>query len=141
MNDRTVLFVDDDQRLLMSLRRSFVDEPYNALFAGSGKEVLDILQQHEVHVIVTDLRMPEMSGLELLEIVKREYPNIVTIILSGQPHIPQAEISAMLKGLNQKDIFKITDKPFDMEHKLKSVVRQAMDSYEPHAECDVARKE
>ncbi len=53
---RTVLFVDDDEAILHSLERGLLDEPYNKLFAKSCKEALEILQQEEVHVIVTDNR-------------------------------------------------------------------------------------
>jgi YesN/AraC family two-component response regulator len=69
--------VDDEEKILRSLKRGLLDEPYNSLFAESGKEALEILEQNEVHVLVTDMRMPEMSGLGLLRIVKKEYPHIV----------------------------------------------------------------
>ncbi|MFX0201965.1 MAG: response regulator, partial [Candidatus Hodarchaeota archaeon] len=59
---RTVLFVDDDEVILRSLERGFWEEPYNKLFANSGKEALETLQREEVHVIVADRRMPEMDG-------------------------------------------------------------------------------
>ena len=83
METRTVLFVDDEEKVLASLKRGLLDEPYEKLFATSGKEAIELLKQNEVHVIVTDMKMPEMTGLELLRIVKREYPHIVRVVLSG----------------------------------------------------------
>jgi len=80
---RTVLFVDDDGVILQSLERVLEDVPYNTLFAKSGQEALEILQREEVHVIVTDIRMSEMSGPEFIEIVKKEYPHIIIMVLSG----------------------------------------------------------
>ena len=68
---RTVLFVDDDEIVLQSLERGFVDEPYNTLFVKSCTEALEILQREEVHVIVVDMRMSEMTGIELLESSKK----------------------------------------------------------------------
>ncbi|HUU16132.1 MAG TPA: response regulator [Sedimentisphaerales bacterium] len=68
MEKRTVLFVDDEKKVLSCLKGGLLDEPYETLFAGSGKEALEILEQNEVQVIVTDMRMPEMGGLELLKI-------------------------------------------------------------------------
>ena len=76
MEKRTVLFVDDEERVLSCLKGGLLGEPYKTLFAKSGKEALEILEKNEVHVIVTDMRMPEMSGLELLRAVKEKYPHI-----------------------------------------------------------------
>ncbi|GAI33993.1 unnamed protein product, partial [marine sediment metagenome] len=50
--------MDDEEKILKSLKRSFVDEPYNTIFANSGKEALEILQRETVHVIVADVHMP-----------------------------------------------------------------------------------
>ena len=54
MDKRTVLFIDDEEKVLTSIQRGLRDEPYNVLFARSGKETLEILQQQEEHVVVTD---------------------------------------------------------------------------------------
>ncbi|MHC4583365.1 MAG: response regulator, partial [Planctomycetota bacterium] len=80
---RSVLFVDDEEAILRSLKMGLLDAPYNQLFAKSGQEALEILKKEEVHVIVTDMRMPEMTGLELLRIAKKEYPHIIGVVLSG----------------------------------------------------------
>ena len=58
MEKRTVLFVDDEEKILKSLKRSFMDEPYETIFANSGKEAIEVLKQKEAHVLVTDMRMP-----------------------------------------------------------------------------------
>ena len=73
---KTVLFVDDDEWILRSLKRGLLDESYDKLYAKNGKEALEILKRNKVHVIVTDMCMPEMTGLELLRIARKEYPNI-----------------------------------------------------------------
>ncbi len=134
MEKRTVLLVDDEEKVLSSLKRDLMDEPYETLFANSGKEALEILKQNEVHVLVADMRMPEMSGLELLEIARKEYPKIVTMVISGQPQVPQAEISTLLKGFNQGEIFKIIPKPWNLGEELKMAVRQAVELYNLHSE-------
>ena len=96
MEKRTVLFVDDEEKILVSLKRCLMGEPYETLFAGSGKEALEILQQNYVKVIVTDMCMPEMGGLKILRAVKEEYPHIVRIVLSGYTEtlISGGEVSA-----------------------------------------------
>ncbi len=121
---RTVLFVDDDEIILRSIKRGFLDEPYNQLLAKSGEEALDILQKEEVHVIVTDMRMPGMDGVELLKIVREKYPHIVRIILSGY-----ADLSDLQAEFSEQEIFKFITKPWKLEEDFKKVIWQALDHY------------
>ncbi len=125
MEKRTVLFVDDEEKLLNSLKRGFLDEPYNTLFATSGKETLEILEHNEVHVLVTDMRMPEMGGLELLKIVKEQYPHIVRMVLSGY-----TQVTTLLTAINQGEIFKYITKPWNLEEEFKPSIREAIEFYE-----------
>ena len=134
MEKRAVLFVDDDEIVLRSLERGFLDEPYNTLFAKSGKEALEILQREEVHVIVTDMRMPEMDGLELLEIIRKMYPHIVGIVFSGY-----TEMAALQKAVNQGEIFRFIPKPWKLEGDFKKVVREAIEHYKLKSERDTVR--
>jgi two-component system response regulator HupR/HoxA len=126
---RTILFVDDEVRILQSLKWGMLDEPYNLLFAESGKKALELLEENEVHVIVTDMRMPEMSGLELLRIVKVKYPHIVRLVLSGY-----TQATTLLTAINQGEIFKFITKPWKMEKEFKSIIRQAVDYYNSQTE-------
>ena len=132
MENRTILFVDDEEKLLSSLKRVLADEPYNSLFAKSGKEALEILEREEVHIIVTDMRMPEMSGLELLRIVKKEYPHIIRLILSGY-----ADIDTLLGAINQGEIFRFITKPWKINEELKTTIRQAIEFYYLHSEREM----
>jgi two-component system response regulator HupR/HoxA len=129
MEKRTVLFVDDEEKVLTSLKCGLLDEPYETLFAKSGNEALEIIRQHEVHVIVTDIRMPEMSGLELLKIVRKEFPHIIRIALSGY-----AQIDTLLTAINEGEIFRFITKPWKLNEELKTVIRQAIDFYDLHNE-------
>ena len=78
-----ILFVDDESQILRSITRLFMDTEYEVLTAGSGAEALDLLEVEQVDVIVSDMKMPKMTGYELLNEVKKRFPNIVRIILSG----------------------------------------------------------
>lgn len=131
MEERTVLFVDDEERVLRSLKRGLMDEPYNTLFANSGKEALEMLSTTDVHVLVTDMRMPEMGGLELLRIVKREYPRIVRMILSGY-----TQITTLLMAINDGEVYRFITKPWKLEEDFKPAIRQAIEHYDLHAERD-----
>ena len=118
----TVLFVDDEEQILKSLKRGLLDEPYKKLFANSGKEAIEILDKEEVDVIVTDMRMPEMNGLELLKIVKVKYPDIIRMVLSGY-----TQVTTLLTAINQGEIFKYITKPWKLEEEFKPAVREAVD--------------
>ena len=124
MEKRTVLFVDDEQKILRSLKRGLMDESYKSLFANSGQEALESLKKNEVHVLVTDMRMPEMSGLELLRIVKKEYPHIVRMVLSGY-----TQVNTLLTAINQGEIFKFITKPWQLEEEFKPAIREAVEYY------------
>ena len=128
---RTILFVDDEEKVLKSLQRGLLDDPYHCLFATSGKEALTLLEQNEVHVICTDMRMPEMNGLELLKIVKEKYPHIVRLVLSGY-----TQVGMLLTAINQGEIFKFITKPWRLEDEFKSVLQQAVEYYNLRAERD-----
>ena len=74
MDDKAnILFVDDEKQILIALRALFRFE-YNVFIANSGKEALQIMQQEQIHVIVSDQRMPNMLGHELLQQVKNYTP-------------------------------------------------------------------
>jgi YesN/AraC family two-component response regulator len=108
-----------------------LDEPYHLLFAESGKDALKILAENEVHVLVTDMRMPEMTGLELLKLVKEQYPRMVRIVLSGY-----TQVTTLLTAINQGEIFRFITKPWKMEEDFKPAIRQAVEQYNREAERD-----
>lgn len=125
MEQGHILFVDDDEKILKSLQRGFLDEPYQTFYATSGKEALEILEQEEVHVLVTDMRMPEMPGLDLLRIVKEKYPDVVRIVLSGY-----TQVGTLLTAINQGEIYRYITKPWKLEEEFKAIIKQALDYYE-----------
>jgi len=124
MENRTVLFVDDDQAILRSLERGLLDEPYNKLFTTSCKEALEILKRQDVHVIITDLRMPEMSGLEFINIIKIEYPHIVRMVLSGYNQDP-----ALQNAIDQGEIYILIPKPWKSGGNFQMLIRRAIEHY------------
>jgi YesN/AraC family two-component response regulator len=124
VENRTVLFVDDDEIVLRSIKRGFLDEPYNQLFANSGQEALEILQKEDVHVIVTDMIMPGMDGIELLKIIKEKFPQIIKIVLSGF-----TDMTAYQNEFSQGEIFRFVCKPWKLEADFKKVVSQAIEQF------------
>lgn len=138
MEERTVLFVDDDPIVLRSIARGLLDEPWNKCFARSGEEALEILLQQEVHVLVTDMCMPEMDGTELLKIVTKKYPHIVKMILSGYTNT-----TALTMAIHQEGVFKIIPKPWNLQEgeEFKAIVRLAIDQYNLKSEQVAAASE
>lgn len=132
VDGKTVLFVDDEEKVLIAIERAFHEEPFNTLFAQSAKEALEILQQHEVHVIVTDMRMPEMDGLQFLKVIKDDYPHVIRMVLSGY-----TEVNMLLEAINQGEIFRFIPKPWKSNEELKTIVLQAIEFYELHGEREM----
>ena len=125
MEKRTVLFVDDDVIVLQSLERGLMDETYNKLFVKTCKEALETLHREEVHVIVTDMCMPEMTGLELLRNVRKEHPDIIGIVLSGYDQ--DTELQA---AVDQREIFRLINKPWKLGGiNFEKIIMQAIDQY------------
>ncbi len=120
--DDKVLFVDDEKMMLQTIRRGLIDEPYVKLFANSGEEALTILEKERVSVLVTDLKMPGMNGLELLNIVKDKYPDMTRIVLTGY-----YQVSTILAAINKGHIHRYLTKPWKMEEEFIPTIRQAIE--------------
>lgn len=117
-----VLFVDDEPMILKSIERSLRAEPYQKFYAHSGEEALEVLEANVIDVLVTDMRMPGMKGLDLLKTAKEYYPNMVRIVLSGYTQVNQ-----MIVTINQGDIFRFVPKPWDADTELKPAIQDALD--------------
>lgn len=125
----SVLFVDDEILITNSLRRGLIDEKYSMFFANSGEDALRIMDNEAIDVLVTDMKMPEMNGLQLLKIVKDKFPDTIRIVLSGYTQLPQVLIT-----VNQASIFKFITKPWNLEQEFKYVIREAIEFYNFKAE-------
>ncbi len=116
----TLLFVDDEKSILNSLRRTFRNENYKILLASSGAEALEILKTNEVSIIISDQRMPGMTGAQFLAQSKFEAPHAIRILLTGYSDIDDA-----VQSINEGQIFRYLNKPWD-EMDLKHTVLQAL---------------
>ncbi len=100
-----ILFVDDDINLLHAIKRQY-RKKFNIVTASSGREGLELLAKEKFAVVVSDLQMPEMNGIEFLSTVKDQYPDIVRIMLTGN-----ADLSAAIDAVNDGNIFRFCTKP------------------------------
>ncbi len=119
-----VLFVDDEENVLRSMRRLFMDvDGISILTAMSGKEGLGMLKNSEVAVIVSDQKMPEMSGSEFLEKARKMQPESVRIVLTGY-----ADINAAMDAVNKGGASKYITKPWD-DNDLMLTVLNSVEIY------------
>ena len=125
----SVLFVDDDELTLRSIERCLLDKPYHKIFAKSGQEVFEILEREEVHVIVADMLMPEMNGLELLRAVRKDYPDIVGMVLTE--YMKDAELKAAEEN---GEIFKLIPKSWNHKENFEEIIIEAIDRYNLQSE-------
>lgn len=116
---RTLLLVDDEAGIRSALTRMLRKDGYRILTASSGAEALDVLAVNPVQVIISDQRMPGMSGTEFLAIVKQLYPDTVRIILSGY-----TDLQVVTESVNQGAVFKFLTKPWS-DDLLREQVRDA----------------
>lgn len=106
--NKKILFVDDEKSILKALSRSFIETDYEIFIANSGAEALEILASEGIGLIVSDMRMPHMDGFELLSEIKKRYPSIIRIILSG--HSDESIIfNAIKKSVARLYVFKPWD--------------------------------
>ena len=121
---RTLLIVDDENLVLSSLIRVFRREDYHVLTAGHGDEALALLARNDIGVIISDQRMPGMTGAELLSRVREMYPPVIRIILSAF-----SELEEVVDSINRGAIFKFLTKPWD-DDLLRENIRHAFTYYE-----------
>ena len=124
MHNHTVLFVDDEVNILRALQRLLRSEPMNLLTASTPEQALSLIDQEDINVIVTDQRMPEMSGVDLLSTVRDRQPEIVRMMMTGY-----TEMRIAVEAINRGEIFRLITKPWNDED-LKTTLRQAFDQYD-----------
>jgi len=120
----SILIVDDERSILNSLHRLFRKEGYNILTAESGEQGLKVLSNNRIDLIISDQRMPGMSGVEFLRRAKERYPDIIRIILSGY-----VDIETITSGVNEGNIYKFILKPWNDEE-LKIAVARALEQHD-----------
>jgi DNA-binding NtrC family response regulator len=118
-----ILLVDDEPEILYSLQ-GLLRREFELYTANSGAQALEILQQHPVHVIMSDQRMPEMTGVQLMHRVKEAHPEAIRIVFTGY-----ADIRAVIDAINNVGLYRYITKPWDPDE-LIQVLHQAAERYE-----------
>lgn len=124
----TVLFVDDEPNILRAIKRALFTLDINLLLAESGAKALELLSSQDVHVVISDMKMPQMSGAELLEQVALRYPDTFRVVLTGY-----ADIESTIKAVNQGKIHRYLQKPWDNQELIR-VIEEGLERVKLKAE-------
>ncbi len=130
----SLLYVDDEATNLRVFKANF-RKFFNVHTSTNPIEAIDILNQEDIQVIVTDQRMPEMTGTQFLEKILPDHPDVIKIILTGF-----TDIEAIKDGINRCGIFKYITKPWNFDE-MKGVLERAIDTYQQAAESEEHIKE
>lgn len=123
MND-TILLIDDDVNVLHGLSRVLRNQPYRIYTARSGDEAMKILKAWNIDVVVSDEKMPGISGTDLLKWVSENYPEVMRIVLTRN-----ATAETAIRAINEADVFHFFTKPCN-EVELALTIRKALEEKE-----------
>ena len=116
----TVLIVDDEPEILNTLRRQLRGEGYRLLMTTSPIEALNLVAKGDVDVVLADIDMPEMNGLELVASLRRDYPATVRLLLTGDSSVESA-----LDAINRGEVFRYLTKPWHRDA-LRLTLRESI---------------
>nr|WP_319393587.1 response regulator [uncultured Desulfobacter sp.] len=120
----TILCVDDERQILSALKRLLRKENFNLLTATSGDEGLNIMASRDIHLVISDHRMPQMSGISFLAKVRETYPDTIRILLTGY-----TEVDSIKASINEGHVYKFLLKPWN-DDDLKQEIKKALERYD-----------
>jgi len=119
----SLLYVDDEQHNLVSFAATFRKE-YDVFTAINARDGIDIMRNNEIKLVITDQRMPEMTGIQFLEKINPEFPDVIRIILTGF-----SDIGVIIEAINSGRVFRYITKPWD-ENELRMTIENARQLFE-----------
>jgi two-component system, probable response regulator PhcQ len=112
----TVLFVDDEPSVLAALRRTLRGVGHRVLTAETPQEALELLGRERVDLLVSDIDMPVMNGIDLIAQVRRQHPSVVRVLLTGRGSMETA-----LRAINDGEVFRYLTKPWSSDE-LRTII-------------------
>ena len=119
MEKMRMMLVDDEERFLSTTKKLLAKKGYDVLTAASGSEAIEKIRGHNIHVVILDVKMPGMDGITTLKEIKRQFPMIEVIMLTGH-----ATVESAIEGL-QAGATDYLMKPSDIE----DIIRKAEDAF------------
>lgn len=117
-----LLYVDDEENNLVSFKAAFRRD-FNVITAESGAEGRKILDSQDIAIVITDQRMPFMTGVEFLESIVDEFPDTIRLLITGF-----SDIQAVIDAINKGRIYHYVQKPWD-ETYLKNIINNAFETF------------
>jgi len=117
-----ILYIDDEKDNLTVFQSAFRRD-YKVHLAASGKEGLQIMKKEDIHLVITDQRMPEMTGIEFLEKIMPDYPDCIRMILTGF-----SDVEAIIQAINKGRVYRYITKPWNRDE-LKVTMDRALEAY------------
>lgn len=124
MEKSNIIIVDDAKGILSSFQRDLRKEPYNVFFANSGDAALEILLENPCKLIISDVKMPRMTGFELLAKVQELYPDVIRVVLSGH-----SDVKLILDLVNRGGIYRYLMKPCAIDD-VKATIIQCIELFD-----------
>lgn len=122
--NNNLLFVDDEINMLSMIKRNFINSNYKIFLASNAKDAIDIIKNNEIKVLITDLQMPEINGIKLIEIIEKNHSSMIKIVLTGNNQVPN-----ILATINNGNIFRYIVKPINFKEDLIPVLEEACKLY------------
>jgi len=119
----TLLVLDDEPDVVKSVQ-DLLRLDYRVLGATRASDAMELMRHEEVHLVMTDQRMPEMTGVEFLRKIRGEYPEAIRLLFTGY-----ADIRAVIDAINQGNVYRYITKPWDPDE-LQSIIKEASERYD-----------
>ncbi len=132
MEKMKMMLVDDEERFLSTTKKLLSRKGYDVVTAGSGAEALESLGSLNVHVVILDVKMPGMDGLETLKTIKKRFPLVEVIMLTGHGTVESAvdglkagATDYLMKPTDVSDLIKKAEEAFEKRQRLEEKIRMA----------------
>jgi response regulator RpfG family c-di-GMP phosphodiesterase len=132
-NEINILYVDDEENNLVSFKATFRVK-YKIFTAIGGEEAIKIMEANHIHIVITDQRMPGMTGVEFLEKILEKFPEPMRILLTGY-----ADLNAVIDAVNKGKIFHYLSKPWN-EAELDDTIQRAFAVYKKRKEEEILKE-
>ena len=132
MEKMKMMLVDDEERFLSTTKKLLVRKGYDVLTASSGAEALEKLGSHTLHIVILDVKMPGMDGMETLRAIKRRFPLVEVIMLTGHGTVESAvdglksgATDYLMKPMDVNDLIQKAEEAFEKRQRLDQKIRMA----------------
>ncbi len=127
-----IMLVDDEERFLLTTKKLLSKKGYEVFTASSGAEALEKLKKQNIHVVILDVKMPEMDGMETLKKIKKHFPLVEVIMLTGHATVESAvdglrsgAIDYLMKPADIKELIEKSEEAFEKRKRLEEKIRMA----------------